>query len=203
MAHFYNRKTGQYWHSHDSSVFSTGKTPQMRNKLDAEGKLVRDAQGTPEQELEPASEATGSHIMKTGTIEVDRTDVDMEDVMMNPDKSEIWMTSRNLANRGVPQAYWKPASDGSNKIVEMTDAEKDTLDQQRDIKAGKTEFNGGYYAFIGDQRTNLIYCHTIRNEIKTVFPMEIKSSDNKVLSLQKPELETLYNNVFGPVGVAT
>lgn len=207
MANFYNRATGQFFHSQDGAVFCNPRTPQMRQKRDAEGNDLLDAQGNPtgEQELESAQEASGPVQMKTGTAQVGNININIADLMRAPDLSEVWSTSRDNANKGVPLPYWKPHPDGSNKIVEITDAEKAVVDTARDIKQGKTEFNGEHYAFVDERRTDLIAAHSIRNETGTTFPMTIKSSDMvkgtvtpKTISIPDvATIETLFNAVFG------
>ena len=96
MANFYNRTTGQFLHSFDSSRVAR-RTTQMRQKRGPDGKDLLDGQGNPtgEQEMEPEKEGTGAIFMMAGTTKIGNTDVTISDLMMNPDVSEVWATSRD------------------------------------------------------------------------------------------------------------
>ena len=113
----------------------------------------------------------------------------LEDWIMNPDISAV---------KTVPLPYWKPTDGSSKVIIEKDAAEKATVDTARDVALGKTEFSGTHYAFVGQERIDLIACHTIRNETVATFPMNIKSSDGKTISAPDiATLESLFNKVFG------
>ncbi len=156
MANFYNRTTGEYRHSFDSSKL-------VRRKI------VGD---------EEQKNATGAIEPIPG----------MEDWVMNPDISAV---------KTVPLPYWKPDATGK-VMVEMSAAEKAVVDTARDVAQGKTDFNGVHYAFVDQQRMDLIACHTIRNETVATYPMNIKSSDGKsILVPNVGTLESLFNKVFG------
>lgn len=160
MANFYNRVTGEYRHSFDSSKL-------VRRKIVG---------------AETQAEATGVLEPIPG----------MEDWIMDPDISAV---------KTVPLPYWKPTDATSKVIIEKDATEKATVDTARDVAQGKTEFpdaSGTHYAFVGQERIDLIACHTIRNETVAKYPMDIKSSDGKTITAPDVgTLESLFNKVFG------